>query len=765
MTINVNTSRNEYTATSGQTVFNFTFKIYTATDLNVYVTPAGQECNDVTDLTEAYTVTGVGLEDGGSITLNTGAGANDLVTIASAIPTSRTTDYQSNGDFTPETVNNDIDRAISLIKQVESKADRSLLSSECLQGPKPLTLPKPESGDFMRWKTDLSGLENVSGENIASGIIVDTDYVKVFNTGYFKVLNTVADMIADTSLVVGQTVITLGYNSVGDRGGNAYLIVAASTGVDDGGSYIDLDTYQAKGLFNGPLNVKQFGAVGDGVTDDTAAITSSIALGGVVNFPSGTYLITSYSITPPSNTYLLGEGQGTSVIKFNSTTTTSKVDFDTSNGDITFEALTIEHDGVVSETCQIIGFYGSRVTVKNCEITSQDSATVDTATNAFHFNSSVVEDIKVLNCFIHQINRVILRPNATTGITTNVTFDGNTIQELGEGGVQFNYPNGAIAGVKITNNYFKNFYTGGEQIFCGGASLKDAVISNNVFRGTGKECVHLEEGGENVVISGNVFNIDGHGLTLGDNNVGGSYKTPTNISITGNTFLKDGAKGKTAMRMPSDGAGLNSYEQVVINGNTISGYSYGMELGYGSLTVGSNIITDCTYGIKSNSVSPSVAGNSFIDCTIGVTALIYSGLVGKNNYRNCATVANTVATDNNKVALSGFIVQIEDDVNLPASTVTNVDVGIPVGAEMYGEAKVVCHLGAVSFRNRISTIDYDGSTLTDTELMMNGSGSIIANGFVNNAGELSFALNNTTGSAVTLKNMIVEFEGMWVSST
>ena len=146
MTINVNTSRNEYTATSGQTVFNFTFKIYTATDLNVYVTPAGQECNDVTDLTEDYTVTGVGLEDGGSITLNTGAGANDLVTIASAIPTSRTTDYQSNGDFTPETVNNDIDRAISLIKQVESKADRSLLSSECLQGPKPLTLPRPATG-------------------------------------------------------------------------------------------------------------------------------------------------------------------------------------------------------------------------------------------------------------------------------------------------------------------------------------------------------------------------------------------------------------------------------------------------------------------------------------------------------------------------------------------------------------------------------------------------------------------------------------------
>lgn len=252
MTINVNTSRNEYTATSGQTVFNFTFKIYTATDLNVYVTPAGQECNDVTDLTEAYTVTGVGLEDGGSITLNTGAGANDLVTIVSAIPSSRTTDYQSNGDFTPETVNNDIDRAISLIKQVESKADRSLLSSECLQGPKPLTLPKPEPGDFMRWKTDLSGLENVPGSAIAEGVIVETDYVKV--------LDTVAEMVADTSLVVGQTVRTQGYNSAGD-GGDAVFLITAGEPASNNVTVIALD--------NGNYAVMQSGNI---ISDYTVTI-------------------------------------------------------------------------------------------------------------------------------------------------------------------------------------------------------------------------------------------------------------------------------------------------------------------------------------------------------------------------------------------------------------------------------------------------------------------------------------------------------------
>ena len=38
------------------------------------------------------------------------------------------------------------------------------------------------------------------------------------------------------------------------------------------------------------INVKDFGAVGDGVTMDTAAIQRAIDAGGVVNFPPGTYL-------------------------------------------------------------------------------------------------------------------------------------------------------------------------------------------------------------------------------------------------------------------------------------------------------------------------------------------------------------------------------------------------------------------------------------------------------------------------------------------
>lgn len=111
-----------------------------------------------------------------------------------------------------------------------------------------------------------------------------------------KVFASVADMIADASLVVGQKCRTLGYYSVGDGGANDYEIVAAATGTDDGGSYIDLSGsgYQAKGLFvNDVVNVKQFGAkygIDSSLAFQSAIDTLGIS-GGVVKVPFDEYSI------------------------------------------------------------------------------------------------------------------------------------------------------------------------------------------------------------------------------------------------------------------------------------------------------------------------------------------------------------------------------------------------------------------------------------------------------------------------------------------
>lgn len=69
-------------------------------------------------------------------------------------------------------------------------------------------------------------------------------------------------------------------------------------------------------LINGaPKNVRDYGATGDGVTDDTVAIRAALVGGGAIYFPAGTYLVKDPTnvadavvLAPASNSLLFGEG-------------------------------------------------------------------------------------------------------------------------------------------------------------------------------------------------------------------------------------------------------------------------------------------------------------------------------------------------------------------------------------------------------------------------------------------------------------------------
>jgi len=376
VTITVLPTRNEYTATAGQTVFTYTFRIFESTDLNVYITPAGQEADDVTDITMAFTVTGVGDTGGGTIVLNSGASAGDLITIVSDIPASRTTDYQVNGDFRPTVVNEDFDRVVSLVKQVEDVTNRSIVLPESQQGPKPLTLPVPEAGLFLKWNAGETGVENSGAPSLA----VDT-----------VEFNVVSDMIASTTLNIGDFVQTSGYTAKGDSGDNIYEIVAAATGTDDGGSFIDLDTHQAKAVFpRGAINAAQFGAVGDGVADDEAALQSALNYVSANDLKLG--LLENHAISS------LLTVSGSIELVSNSTVTTFTPTF---SGDIffsncmDFKASNISFSGSNSFIKQLSSF--NKIELQNI----RPSFTADTASlNLFHTDSSTLTGDKLIinNC-------------------------------------------------------------------------------------------------------------------------------------------------------------------------------------------------------------------------------------------------------------------------------------------------------------------------------------------------------------------------------
>ncbi len=91
----------------------------------------------------------------------------------------------------------------------------------------------------------------------------------------------------------GAVLITQGYSSYGDGGGGRFVWQDASTTtIDNGIVFGNSATGRWKRIYEGPINAKWFGIVGDGVTNDTtklqAALTS--ASNSILEIPSGTYI-------------------------------------------------------------------------------------------------------------------------------------------------------------------------------------------------------------------------------------------------------------------------------------------------------------------------------------------------------------------------------------------------------------------------------------------------------------------------------------------
>lgn len=98
-------------------------------------------------------------------------------------------------------------------------------------------------------------------------------------------------------------------------------------------------------------NVKDYGAKGDGITDDTSAIQSTInaantASGGTVYFPKGTFLV-SATLIVYSNINLLGQSRWNSIIQLSVNSMVALFDCSgtssAANKNITFENLHLKH--------------------------------------------------------------------------------------------------------------------------------------------------------------------------------------------------------------------------------------------------------------------------------------------------------------------------------------------------------------------------------------------------------------------------------------
>ena len=150
-------------------------------------------------------------------------------------------------------------------------------------------------------------INNKLDEMAESGQLTDIIAQYLGLAGMF-VFNTVADMKLAENLVNGSKCKTFGYHSLNDEGGALYYIRAITNeDVVDEGKIIALydQNLIAEMIIEDYVNVKQFGAKGDDLTNDTQAFTkaiNSVSNGGIVYIPEGHYLLDQ--ITIPKNVTL-----------------------------------------------------------------------------------------------------------------------------------------------------------------------------------------------------------------------------------------------------------------------------------------------------------------------------------------------------------------------------------------------------------------------------------------------------------------------------
>ena len=127
MTISSTTVKNSYSGDGSTDTFNYTFKIFADSDLQVIIRSSlGTET--VKTLTTHYTVTGAGDASGGTVVFTSGniPSATETVVIRRAVPQTQAIDYIANDPFPAESHEEGLDRSMMTIQQLQEEIDRSI---------------------------------------------------------------------------------------------------------------------------------------------------------------------------------------------------------------------------------------------------------------------------------------------------------------------------------------------------------------------------------------------------------------------------------------------------------------------------------------------------------------------------------------------------------------------------------------------------------------------------------------------------------------
>jgi len=438
-------------------------------------------------------------------------------------------------------------------------------------------------------------------------------------------------------------------------------------------------------LFDGPVSVKWFGALGNDAADDTAAIQAALSfvassITGVrsIWFPYGTYLITSQLDITSSSTEIYGDSSKASTIKIKDNSaafTKSMLAIEPGLNHIHIHDLGFNGNNATNtNACSgIYGAYNNYVVIHDCyfTLTSQDGILLGASTTAnefFSIHDNTFYDIgwrpvEVMYGVFGRIVNNSIKTCASHGIaitegsdaglypTQRTLIHGNTIDRAGA--PTFILVGGVEEGFLIAL----------------GAGSLDITISDNVCydnRKAADDGIGLIESGTyphaRIVIADNqVFFAGGYGIDA------------TNDCVcTGNVITNPGTSG---IHVGQDSGGMTN--NTIIANNRIIGACYKTKALAGSqagilirsgvalsthvnLIIANNIVAgstvECDYGLWLNTTLSTmddiqVHGNNF------------AGVLTKSIFITGTNISNFIAKDN---ILKGFGFSLLDNIATPS---------------------------------------------------------------------------------------------------